>query len=313
LYALSQGLSFYPAASGGTGFTANAWKQVVVTRDSSDNVTGYLDGTQVLTFVDSSNYGVVANDLLQFFVDNQTGNAANREQSAGAVARMRFYDDALSSSEVSGLDRLPSAAPVSGESSTPVCGSETNDTIQGSEEDDTIYAGEGDDTINGGGGDDVIIGAGGNDVINGGDGDDVIIGDEESDTPEAAAGYPLLGAFLQEEPPAPPGNDTLDGGLGNDVVDGDAGDDTVKGGGGADSVEGGEGKDKVTGQAGADTLSGSAGPDNLNGGGGVDGMNGGGGKDTCVLDSKKERSRTASCERKKLNFKRSLPSRFLWI
>jgi len=184
-----------------------------------------------------------------------------------------------------------------------LCGDDGDDEIQGTPEDDTIYAGEGDDTVNGGGGNDVIIGAAGNDTITGGDGNDVIVGDDAGKGTLPVLHSRALVAFLQEDTAGPPGNDILDGGGGNDQV---------KGGGGTDTVAGGAGKDRVTGQAGGDDLSGSAGPDFLNGGNGVDGMNGGGGKDTCVLDNKKERSRTASCEKKKLNFKLNfLPLRFL--
>ncbi|HWL65970.1 MAG TPA: hypothetical protein VNP73_08350 [Actinomycetota bacterium] len=193
-----------------------------------------------------------------------------------------------------------------------ICGDEGDNDIQGTEEDDTIYAGEGNDTIDGGGGNDVIVGGAGNDTLTGGGADDQLVGGEGDDVlvGDDVTGYPkiqgrrMFGPFLQEDPP-PPGNDTLDGGAGNDFVDGSLGNDTVKGGAGVDTVVGGAGKDNVTGQAGGDDLAGSGGPDVLNGGGGTDDMNGGPGKDTCVLDTRKEQSRTPSCERKKLNFKRN--------
>ena len=59
----------------------------------------------------------------------------------------------------------------------------------------------------------------------------------------------------------------------------------------------------MLGQAGNDNLKGDGGNDMLKGGAGVNDFNGGPGTDTCVLDNKRDDTR--SCEHVKRNFKRN--------
>jgi uncharacterized repeat protein (TIGR01451 family) len=97
LYNLSGTLNFFGATSGSsTPIQPNTYIQVVLTRDAAGNVVGYINGVQQFTFRDTSNLAVIA-DSLRFFVDD---TAVGGEQSAGAVARIRLYNGALSASEV---------------------------------------------------------------------------------------------------------------------------------------------------------------------------------------------------------------------
>lgn len=106
LYNLSQYLRFYTDASGvNQVFQDNAYAQVVLTRDgATKQVTGYVDGAQEIQFTDTNDRALIdANNTLRFFIDDTiTGGG---EASAGAVARLRVYDDVLTPGEVSALDR----------------------------------------------------------------------------------------------------------------------------------------------------------------------------------------------------------------
>lgn len=148
--------------------------------------------------------------------------------------------------------------------------------LTGTEGDDTITGGADDDTLNGAGGDDLIDGRAGDDEITGGAGDDSIWADDGADTVFGGAGDDVLDGtqtapFVIDTPltetdtttptqndsdtgdrtvgdtettevegpiidPADPmiGNQLLDGGTGDDTLIGDQGD-TLTGGDGADS------------------------------------------------------------------------------
>jgi len=79
--------------------------QVVITRDASSNVVGYVNGVQQFNFVDTQNYSILSGSpqILRFFKDNTT------EDAPGAVARIRLYDKVMPPQQVAGLDRLPSS------------------------------------------------------------------------------------------------------------------------------------------------------------------------------------------------------------
>ena len=139
---------------------------------------------------------------------------------------------------------------------------------------------EGDDDLTGTAGPDVVELFGGNDVYSGLGGDDKVYGGQ--------------------------GDDQVDGDTGNDLLIGGSGGDTVSGGGGADRING-DGPDSATRSqsyrdeyaataAGPDLLFGGGGGDRLTGGGGVDRFNGGPGRDTCIVDSRREKRRARSCE-----------------
>ncbi len=104
LYEQSGKLNFNPPAlAPSVSIAANAWVQVVITRDTTGTVTGYVDGVQQFQFSDTSSHGVISGNTLRFFRDN----SGTLEASAGSVARIRLYNGAQSSSQVSALTRLP--------------------------------------------------------------------------------------------------------------------------------------------------------------------------------------------------------------
>jgi len=104
LYVQSGRLNFYPSAAGTpVSIPANTWVQVVLTRDQTGTVTGYVDGVQQFQFSDTSSHGVISSNTLRFFRDN----SGTFEASAGSVARIRLYNGALTASQVAALSRLP--------------------------------------------------------------------------------------------------------------------------------------------------------------------------------------------------------------
>jgi uncharacterized protein (TIGR03437 family) len=113
LYLYDGRLNFYSGLGEGmTQIAANSYVQVVLTRDASKLVTVYANGVQQFSFTDSSELAVIdANNSLRFFQDNTTSGRTG-EASAGAVARIRVYDCALTPSEVAGLERLPGQTPT---------------------------------------------------------------------------------------------------------------------------------------------------------------------------------------------------------
>ena len=109
LYVYSGTIGFWGPGKWSTAapITANTYVQVVVTRDASKNLRVYVNGVEHLSFVDSGDAGALdANNKFRFFQDNTQGSYTT-EASAGYAARIRVYDCALSATQVSGLDRLP--------------------------------------------------------------------------------------------------------------------------------------------------------------------------------------------------------------
>jgi YD repeat-containing protein len=103
LYVVNGKLYLYNASQASSvSIAANTYVQVVLTRDSAGTITGYVDGVQQIQFADSGGLGSInSSNTLRFFRDDGT------EASAGAVARIRLYDDALTASQVTALSRLP--------------------------------------------------------------------------------------------------------------------------------------------------------------------------------------------------------------
>lgn len=103
LYANGGKLYLYNASQASSvSISANTYVQVVLTRDSAGTVTGYVDGVQQIQFNDTGGLGTInSSNTLRFFKDDGS------EASAGAVARIRLYDGALTASQVSALNRLP--------------------------------------------------------------------------------------------------------------------------------------------------------------------------------------------------------------
>jgi concanavalin A-like lectin/glucanase superfamily protein len=104
LYNLSGQLNFYPIATGSTfpaPIQANEYAHVVLTRDAAGEVRGYVDGNEEIGFTDSFGDAVFPPGTdVRFFKDDAV---VGGEESAGAVARIRVYDGALTPAEVADI------------------------------------------------------------------------------------------------------------------------------------------------------------------------------------------------------------------
>lgn len=111
------GLRFYVSGVGPTtGLVPNSTHLVpnddtllVLTRNSSGQVSAYLDGLLQLSFNDINSYAVFSspNNIMNFFYDDRLQGT---EASAGSLNYLRIYDQALTQSEISQLQPL---APIS--------------------------------------------------------------------------------------------------------------------------------------------------------------------------------------------------------
>ena len=102
LYSLGGCLNYFPGpqASRAT-IGVGAYVHVVLTRDASAGVVGYVDGVRQFSFSDAAGLAVIdVNDTLLFFRDD---SVTGIEYSGGAVSRIRLYDGALTGNEVAGL------------------------------------------------------------------------------------------------------------------------------------------------------------------------------------------------------------------
>jgi hypothetical protein len=105
LYCNGGQFKFYPVASGPAGaILAGQYVQVVLTRDATGLVTGYVNGVQQFSFNDATGYAVIssANDL-RFFKDGGGDNGS------GAMARIRLYNLPMPGAQVALLDRTSCA------------------------------------------------------------------------------------------------------------------------------------------------------------------------------------------------------------
>ena len=95
LYNLSSSLNFYPVTTGpGGAFLANTLATLLLTRTAAGQVTGFVNGIQQITFMDTTNLALAS--TLNFFVDDfATGQ---REASGGFVDYIRISDDKAVSS-----------------------------------------------------------------------------------------------------------------------------------------------------------------------------------------------------------------------
>jgi Concanavalin A-like lectin/glucanases superfamily len=104
VYNLNGQLNFYPIATGATfpaPIEANSYAHVVLTRDAAGQVTGYVDGSEEIAFTDSSGDALLPPGTdVRFFKDDAV---VGGEESAGAVARIRVYDGALTAAEVAAI------------------------------------------------------------------------------------------------------------------------------------------------------------------------------------------------------------------
>jgi Concanavalin A-like lectin/glucanases superfamily len=102
LYVLDGCLSFSPMRPGSsTPIEADSYVQVVLTRDSSARVVGYVDGIRQFTFRDTAALAEIAPETLRFFVDDSV--TGGDEYSSGAVSQIRLFDRPLTADEVAAL------------------------------------------------------------------------------------------------------------------------------------------------------------------------------------------------------------------
>jgi hypothetical protein len=201
--------------SSGEVLEANQYAQVAFTRSAAKQVVVYVNGNQEIVYDDADDVSLLDNGPLMLFRDNTAGGGTG-EESAGAVERIRIYDDAL-----------PAAQIPAGNACTPAprCGG-ARASMVGSQLADVLVGTPGRDVIAGLGGNDALRGLGGNDVLCGGAGKDRLIAGAGRDS--------LLGGG---------GNDRLLGGAGRDRLLGGAGKDRLIGAKGRDTCRGGPGRD----------------------------------------------------------------------
>lgn len=90
---------YYPIAEpAGSTIDADEWVNVVLTRSRAGRIRGYVDGQQVFDFTDTTAGRLNGQNTLRFFRDND-----NREETSGAVSRIRLYDDGMTPAQVAAL------------------------------------------------------------------------------------------------------------------------------------------------------------------------------------------------------------------
>lgn len=104
LYNLNGQLNFFPIVTGSSfppPIAANNYVHVALTREAAGHVVGYVDGNEEITFTDSFGDAVfLPGSDVRFFKDDAV---IGGEESAGAVARIRVYDGALTPAEVAAI------------------------------------------------------------------------------------------------------------------------------------------------------------------------------------------------------------------
>ena len=180
LYVLDGSLDFYDG-SDTTEATptvgANQYVDVAFTRDSGGLLNVYNNGALRLSYDDNaSNIGFLIGNAIVFFRDNATD-----EESDGAVARIRVYDDALSPAEVLSPPGCPKVAGTCAGKQATITGTPGNDKIKGTPRRDVIAALGGNDKVSGGKGNDLICGGAGRDTLQGGAGRDTLRGEAGKD------------------------------------------------------------------------------------------------------------------------------------
>ena len=99
LYDLAGDLTLSPIAFGsGSPIDPDEWVNVVLTRSRAGRIRGYVDGQQVFDFTDTTAAKMNSLNTLRFFRDND-----NREETSGAVSRIRLYDDGMTPAQVAAL------------------------------------------------------------------------------------------------------------------------------------------------------------------------------------------------------------------
>lgn len=98
-YVQSGQFVFYPMAGpAGTSIDVDEWVNVVLTRSRAGRLRGYVDAQQVFDFTDTTAGKMNSLNTLRFFRDND-----NREETSGAVSRIRLYDNGMTPAQVAAL------------------------------------------------------------------------------------------------------------------------------------------------------------------------------------------------------------------
>ncbi len=98
LYSLDAALNFVPLVVGSPVFALNTPATVILTRNgATDEVVGYVNGVQQISFIDSGDLAVFSSNVAYFFQDDL---AVTGENSGGVVDLIRIYDGALTAQEV---------------------------------------------------------------------------------------------------------------------------------------------------------------------------------------------------------------------
>lgn len=95
------GFAVYPNDNGlANVIGANDWGDLILTRTDAGRLRGYVDGVQQfdLTAMNPNEARLTAENVLRFFRDK-----ANREESAGAVSRIRLYADQMPPAHVAAV------------------------------------------------------------------------------------------------------------------------------------------------------------------------------------------------------------------
>jgi hypothetical protein len=103
LYAYAGKLGFYNAAYSNAHVITTGYLEVALTRDANSDVVGYLFADPLFTYNDSLALIAVVGSghTLNFFLDDVITN--NLQASAGAVARIRVWNSALSADEITAV------------------------------------------------------------------------------------------------------------------------------------------------------------------------------------------------------------------
>ena len=110
----SNNLNVYPIHGSSANFTTSTYHDVVLV-DNAGTVSAYLDGVQqfsVATTVMDINNADNPGNLMNFYLDN-LGGSGQGEYSNANTALIKLYSGALSSSDVTVLDRNPFAGAPS--------------------------------------------------------------------------------------------------------------------------------------------------------------------------------------------------------
>lgn len=102
-YVLSKDIGFYDEDFGTVDgpLVPDVYFNIVLTRALDGTTVGYVDGDERFRFTDTDGQALIpADGLLYFVIDDEVTHGEN---SAGALARLRVFDTALTAAEVAAL------------------------------------------------------------------------------------------------------------------------------------------------------------------------------------------------------------------